>query len=225
MLPEEKDHKHVRKVGTLQNVLLAFIKELWKTWKIKLLKKWTKIAQDIISLHTCVPKTTIIWGTVPGTQSEIEFFCHFGPFFDPLPPNNPENQNFEKMKKASGYVIILNLCNKKHNHMMHAYSDMECDRHNFLSFQAIFCSFAPLLNPKIKIWKKCKKTPGDIILLHMCTINQDHMMHGSWDMKCNRQNFFVILGNFLPFYCSRDMTLDWCNCYFHFWLYFSLLTP
>ena len=39
-------------------------------------------------------------------------FCHFGPFFDPLPPNNPENQNFEKMKKASGYVIILNLCNK-----------------------------------------------------------------------------------------------------------------
>ena len=77
-------------------------------------------------------------------------FCHFGPFFDPLPPNNPENQNFEKMKKASGYVIILNLCNKKHNHMMHAYSDMECDRHNFLSFQAIFCSFALLLNPKIK---------------------------------------------------------------------------
>ena len=34
----------------------------------------------------------------------------------------------------------------------------------------------------------------------MCTINQDHMMYGSWDMKCNRQNFFVILGHFLPFY-------------------------
>ena len=26
------------------------------------------------------------------------------------------------------------------------------------------------------------------------------MMYGSWDMKCNRQNFFVILGHFLPFY-------------------------
>ena len=39
----------------------------------------------------------------------------------------------------------------------------------FLSFQVLFCSFAPLLTPKIKIWKKCikKKTPGDIILLHM----------------------------------------------------------
>ena len=82
---------------------------------------------------------------------------------------------------------------------MHAYSDMECDRHNFLSFQAIFCSFALLLNPKIEIQKKCKKPLGDIILLHMCTINQDHMMYGSWDMKCNRQNFFVILAIFLPF--------------------------
>ena len=38
----------------------------------------------------------------------------------PPPPNNPENQNFEKMKKASGDVIMLNLCNKKHDQMMYA---------------------------------------------------------------------------------------------------------
>ena len=73
-------------------------------------------------------------------------------------------------------------------------------RHNFLSFQTIFCFFTALLTPKIKIWKKCKKTPGHIILLHMCTVNQDHIMYGSWDMKFNRQNFFVILGNCLLFY-------------------------
>ena len=54
--------------------------------------------------------------------------CHFTPL--PPPPINPENQNFEKMKKAFGDVIILNLCNKKHDHMMYAYSDMECDRHD-----------------------------------------------------------------------------------------------
>ena len=59
--------------GTPQNFLLAFIKELWKTRKIKLLKKWTKIAQDII-LCICVPKTTIIWGTVSDIQSEIKVF-------------------------------------------------------------------------------------------------------------------------------------------------------
>ena len=83
---------------------------------------------------------------------------------------------------------------------MYAYSDMECLHIFFLSFQAIFCFFATLLTPKIKIWKKCKKTLGHIILLKMRTINQDHMMYGSWDMKFNRQNFFVILGNFLPLY-------------------------
>ena len=73
-----------------------------------------------------------------------------------------------------------------------------------MSFQVIFCSFGPLLNPRIKIWKKCEKTPGYIILLHMCTINQDHMMHGSWDTKCNRHNLIVILGNFLPFYPPKS---------------------
>ena len=27
-----------------------------------------------------------------------------------------------------------------------------------------------------------KKMPGDIIILHLCTTNYDHMMFGSWDM-------------------------------------------
>ena len=91
---------------------------------------------------------------------------------------------------------MLNLRNKKHDHMMYAHSDMDClHRHNFLSFQAIFCFFAPLLTPKIKIWKKRKKTPEHIILLNMCTINQDHVMYGSWDMKFNRifGEFFALL--------------------------------
>ena len=30
------------------------------------------------------------------------------------------------------------------------------------------------------------KIPGDIIILHMCTKNYDHMMYGSWDMMCDR---------------------------------------
>ena len=65
------------------------------------------------------------------------FFCHFGPFFAFLPllpaPNSPENQDFEKTKKVSGDIIILNLCNKKHDHMMYAYLGMEY-ADNFLSF-------------------------------------------------------------------------------------------
>ena len=44
-------------------------------------------------------------------------FCNFGPFLTILPPNNPQNQNFEKMKKVSGDVIILYMCTKNHDHM------------------------------------------------------------------------------------------------------------
>ena len=72
---------------------------------------------------------------------------------------------------------------------------MESDRHNFLSFWAIFCPFTPLLMPKIKMWKKCKQT-GYIILLH---INEDHMMYGYWNIRHDRQSFVVILGHFLTF--------------------------
>ena len=32
-----------------------------------------------------------------------------------------------------------------------------------------------------------KKTPGDIIILHMCTKNYNEMMYGSWDMVCDTQ--------------------------------------
>ena len=47
---------------------------------------------------------------------------------------------------------------------------------------------------------KMKKNSGDIIILHKCTKNHDHLL-----------------------YCSRDMTHDRCNGYFHFGLFFALL--
>ena len=37
------------------------------------------------------------------------------------------------------------------------------------------------------------------ILLHMSTINEGHMIHGSWNIMCNTE-FFVILGHFLLFH-------------------------
>ena len=35
-----------------------------------------------------------------------------------LPPNSPENQNFKKMKKMAG-DIILQMCNKNYDQMMY----------------------------------------------------------------------------------------------------------
>ena len=129
-----------------------------KTQKIKTLKKWKKFL-EISSFYTCVPKMTIIWGVVPETRSKPDIlFCNLGPFFALLPPHNkPENQNFEKMKKVSGDDIILHMCTKNHNHIMSASWDMEYNRNSFLSFWTILCPlFCPTIDPKIKIWKKCK---------------------------------------------------------------------
>ena len=97
------------------------------------MKKKKKIE---IWFSACVPKTIIRYSPWD-TESHIFFVIegHFLPLTpSPSPSNISQYQNFEKKKKPSGDVIILNLCNKKDIQMMYAYSDMECARHNFSSF-------------------------------------------------------------------------------------------
>ena len=57
------------------------------------------------------------------------------PFY---PPNNLKNQNFEKLKKTPGYIIILHMCTINDNQMRYGSWAIEYDRQNFLSFWAIF---------------------------------------------------------------------------------------
>ena len=73
------------------------------------------------------------------------------------PTNSPKKQNFEKMKKTPGYVIILHMGTKIYDQMMYGYWDMVCDKCNYFSFWANFCPFTPLTARKIKILKKWKK--------------------------------------------------------------------
>ena len=110
----------------------------------------------------------------------------------PPPPNlTIQKSKFEKMKKASKDAIILTFCNEKHDKMMYAYSDMECNR-QFFVILGNFCSFTPLLTPKTKIWKKCKKHVEILPFLHICTINQDHMLYRSWDIDNKRLSFLSL---------------------------------
>ena len=67
----------------------------------------------------------------------------------------------------------------------------ECDRHN--------CHFRPLF-ALLPHWKKTWIYYPFTHVYH----NQDHIMYGFWDMKCNSQNLFVILGYFLPFYPPKS---------------------
>ena len=101
------------------------------------------------------------------------------------------------------------------------------------SFWSIICPFSSLTTWKIKILT-LQKTPGDIIILQFSTINDNHMMYGSWDMEHDRHNFlsfwtifcfFTLLWiqkikilkkwkktlKILSFYkCAPQMTVTWC---------------
>ena len=130
-----KNHTHVKKVGHISEFPFGIYWWTLKNPKNQNFEKMKKKLLKISSFYICEPKTTIMRYSSWYTKWEFFFFVILGHFlpFTPSPYNNPENQNFEKME-ASGDVITLNLCYKKHNHMMYAYSDMECDRHNFLTF-------------------------------------------------------------------------------------------
>ena len=44
-----------------------------------------------------------------------KIFCHFGQFFAHLPPKNQKNQNFKKVKKTPGDMIILHMCTNNYD--------------------------------------------------------------------------------------------------------------
>ena len=81
--------------------------------------------------------------------------------------------------------------------MMHGSWDIKCKKQSFLSFWAIFCPLTLLTTQRVNIFKN-KKMPEDIILLHLCTTNDNHgvwfLIYQAWQTE-----FFVILGYFLPF--------------------------
>ena len=69
----------------------------------------------------------------------------------------------------------------------------------FCHFGQFFALLTPLTTQKIKILKKWKKMPGDIIILHKCVKNHDHMLYCSWDMACDRCIYFSFWAISCPF--------------------------
>ena len=84
-------------------------------------------------------------------MTKKSLFCHFGLFFALIPPNNQENQIFEKMKKMPWDIIILHTCTINENYKMYGSWDMQHGRQNFFSFWTIFSPFYPYNNPEIII--------------------------------------------------------------------------
>ena len=105
----------------------------------------------------------------------LVIFGHFLPFDS---PNNPKNQNFEKVKKPleilSFYTCVLQM-------MIIWYTVPVISNltYNFISFLANFYPFTLPDSPKNQnINKKRKKKSGDIIF-HECTKNHYHRLECS----------------------------------------------
>ena len=70
---------------------------------------------DVIILHICTENHDHMMHSSWNLRHD-RGFCHFGPFFALLPPKNLGNQNFEKIKKMTGHIIILHMCTINENH-------------------------------------------------------------------------------------------------------------
>ena len=139
---------------------------------------------------------TILWCIVPEISGTTDRnFCHFGLFFVLLLPNNPGNQNFERMKKTPGDIIISQICTKNHDHMLCCSWDMAYDTCNFdFSFWAIFALLPPSSpipppnSPKNQNFKKWKKdlevssfyTSVPNIMIRWCMVPEIWCTTGGW---------------------------------------------
>ena len=112
------------------------------TQKIKFLN-WKKHL-EILSFYTFAPHMAIIWCMAPEIWSAIDrIFRHSGPLFALLPPYGSRKSKFWKHEKNSRRYYHFTNVHHKWQSMMYGSWDMECNRHNFLSFWTIFCPFTP----------------------------------------------------------------------------------
>ena len=74
---------------------------------------------------------------------------------------------------------------------------IRCDRQKFSSFWAIFCPFSPLTTWKTKLFT-LKKTRGDLIILYICTINDNPEMSSASDNFLSFWTVFVLLPSYGP---------------------------
>ena len=143
------------------------------------------------------------WNIKCKGQIFLSFWAMLLPFD---PPNNPKNQNLEKIKK---FLKILSFytCVPQMTTVMHGFWCIKHDRQDFLSFWAIFCPFTPLTIQKIKILKKWKK------LLEILSFTQVHHKWQSYDIwflryQLQQTDFFVIFGHVLPL-TAQKMKILW----------------
>ena len=131
---------------------------------------------------------------------QTEFFCHFGPFFALLPLQQPKKSKFWKNEKHLWrYYHFTKVYHKWQSYDVW-FLGYEAWRTEFFVILDRFLPFYPSNNLKNQNFETLKKRPRDIIILHKCTKNHDHVLYISLDMARNGFNcYFSVWAIFYPF--------------------------
>ena len=119
------------------------------------------------------------------------------------------------MKKTCGDIIIYT-CVTKMTIIWCMVPEISSTTDRIFCHLDHFFPFYPLSNLKNQNFEKMQKMPWEIIILHICNINDNHMVYGSWDMKRDRQNFLSFWTNFCTFNSLKTWKIQilkkWSNC-------------
>ena len=148
--------------------------------KIKILKKMKKMPGDIILLYIHVYhkwRSYDIWFLKYKVQ-QTEIFVILGHFLPFNPRDSLENQNFKIENNTWRYYHFTHLHHKWQSYGVW-FLRYGVRATEFFCHSGPVLPFYPPMDPENQNFKKIKKTPEDIIILQMCTINGSHSMYGS----------------------------------------------
>ena len=153
----------------------------------------------------------IIWCMLTQIWNATDIiYWYFRPFFALLPHYWPWKLKFGINVKNKWYYPFTYVYHKSRSYDIWflRYKVQRCiwyivleiaSTTEFFVILDYFLHFYPSNKPENQDFEKMKKTPGDMIILHMITINENHMIYDSWDIEHYRQDFFSFWTIFWPF--------------------------
>ena len=186
------------------------------TQKVKISKNWKKNL-ELLSFYTFCAitgnhKIYGSWDIERNRDNFLSFWTIFGTFTRITIWKTKilkKNKKTKTTTTTTENIIILCLCTTNGNHMVYGSWDTESNRQNLLSFWTSFFPFTHLATQKSKILKKWKKRL-EILSFYTCVPQwklYDVWFLRSWyyaEIWSTKDNLFVILGYFLPFYPIKN---------------------
>ena len=111
-----------------------------------------------------------------------------------------------KLKKIPGH-IILHICTINDNHDICFLRYGAWSTKLFVILDHFLHFYCPN-NPKNQKFGRMRKPSRDIITLNKCTINNNHIMYGSWDMDPVKSRFFCHFGLFFALLSPPTLTIS-----------------